>query len=72
MKPDKTENTIRFGCGFTFGLVLGFVFAVQWMASTWGCFTAIAIASGIVCGLLAMKKGDAFWYSLKDKLWWWW
>jgi hypothetical protein len=73
MKPDKTENKIRFGCGFIFGLVLGFVYAIGWVAVTWGVFVAIVIATAIVCGLLAMKYGDSFWYYLKDRSWWlWW
>lgn len=72
MKPDKTENQIRFGCGFTFGMVLGFAFAVQWVADNWGSFVAIAVVFAIACGLLAMKYGDAFLHSLKDKLWWFW
>jgi hypothetical protein len=70
MKPDTIENRIRFGCGFTFGLASGFFFAVQWVADTWGGFAATSITTAIVCGLLAMKYGDAFWYSLKDWFWW--
>ena len=68
MQPDKTEKALRFGCGFIFGLVAGFFTAFQWVMSTWGGLAALAFASAVICGLLAMKYGDAFWYSLKD--WW--
>ncbi len=68
MPPDTTEKALRFGCGFTFGLVAGFFTAFQCIASTWGGLAALAFASAVISGLLAMKYGDTFWYSLKD--WW--
>jgi hypothetical protein len=67
-RPDKTEKALRFGCGFTFGLVAGFFAAFRLVMSTWGELAALAFASAFICGLLAMKYGNAFWHSLKD--WW--
>ena len=68
MEADKTEKTLRFGCGFAFGLIAGFSASLQWVYDTWGGFAATVLVSAILCGLLAVKFGDKFWYSLKN--WW--
>jgi hypothetical protein len=65
MKPDKTEKAVRFGCGFTFGLVVGLFYALDWVMDSWGGFAAALFFSAVICGLLAMKYGDTFWCSLK-------
>ncbi|MEJ2039424.1 MAG: hypothetical protein P8X55_10865 [Desulfosarcinaceae bacterium] len=70
MQPDKSEKRIRFGCGFIFGMILGFFTAITWMTSTWGIVVFVTLGAAIVFGLLARKYGDAFWHSLKN--WWYW
>lgn len=66
MKPDKSEKRIRFGCGFVFGLIVGFFFTLSHIIETWGGVILIALSVAVVCGLLARRYGDDFWYSLKD------
>jgi hypothetical protein len=68
MKPDKLEKSVRFGCGFTFGLFIGFISSVQWVADTWGGIAVIIFSTAIISGFLAVKYGDKFWYSIKDWL----
>ncbi len=64
MEPDKSEKRIRFGCGFTFGLVVGFFGAARHIYSSAGGITAGAFVTAILFGWLAMKYGDRFWESL--------
>jgi hypothetical protein len=70
MEPDASENRIRFGCGFTFGLIAGFFSAITHIYDTWGPIISISLFAALVCGWLAKKYGDAFWYSIKN--WWFW
>jgi hypothetical protein len=70
MAPDISEKRIRFGCGFVFGLIVGFFTAITYVFETWGFIILVSLCAAIVCGLLAKKYGDAFWYSIRN--WWFW
>jgi hypothetical protein len=60
MDADRTEKRIRFGCGFTAGLVIGFSVALRWCAKTWGGLAAIIVASAMVCGWLAVRYAPSW------------
>lgn len=67
-EPDPEEKVLRLICGGLFGAVLGLVvmFRLNFLG-IWQLLTA-AFLGGAVCGIFAMRDGDAFWYSLRD--WW--
>lgn len=68
-EPDKFEKIVRFGCGSVFGFVLGLYLFLDLFASEGIIIVIMAVfAIVIICGFLAMKKGDRFWYSIKN--WW--
>ena len=69
--PDPLEKRIRFGCGFTFGLLITALCGLFWLVSTAYYVVAIALLVAIIFGVLAMRYGDRFWYSMKSWLWWW-
>jgi hypothetical protein len=68
--PDKTEKVIRFGCGFTFGIVVTFISANLWLVVEGFWSIAAALVAGLFCGYMALREGDHFWTNLK-KYWWW-
>jgi hypothetical protein len=70
MEPDKTEKVVRFGCGFVFGLVIGFFTAITCVIESWSIVVLIAFGAAVLFGWLAKKYGDAFWNSMKN--WWYW
>ncbi len=70
-EPDNLEKVIRFGCGALIGLAIGFLITLRFILSIELGFAAvISVALAGICGLLAVKHGDEFWYSLKDWLGW--
>ena len=70
-EPDKLEKVIRFGCGALIGLAIGLLIALRLIFSIeLGIAAIISVALAVVCGLLAVKHGDEFWYSLKGWLGW--
>jgi|GEM_PF-886081 len=76
-KPDKEEKGIRFGCGSLFGLLIGLFLCFNTLFGDL-FFTNNLVILGIItslillCGFLAMKKGDKFWYNLSKLFPWWW
>jgi hypothetical protein len=66
-----SEKVTRFGCGALLGIFVGASFAVRHAYSSFGLLVAVFVAAVFLCGFLALKYGDAFWYSLKD-CWRWW
>ena len=56
---DKTEGVIRFVCGAGFGSLF---------CAGWGVSTGWLISIALLCGCLAYKHGDRFWYKMSD--WW--
>jgi hypothetical protein len=67
-EPDASEKRIRFGCGFIFGGLFGFIVVLrevyQMTGMAWTCIAGIAI----LCGCLALRYGDEFWESITK--WW--
>jgi len=68
-EPDRLEKGIRFGCGGLFGAVVGFFFIIDLPPKSYGGILAACAVGAIVCGLLAMRYGDRFWYGLRDWFW---
>jgi len=71
-EPDPMEKKIRFGCGFLFGLVIGFFeFArTMYRYNSTGAVISCAVISVFLCGWLALKYGDRFWQGLPRLRWW--
>ena len=63
-KPDPTEKSLRFGCGFVFGVVVGSIFIMRQVHAMggfeWACVAGIAI----IFGFLALFGGDDFWHAI--------
>ncbi len=68
--PDAQEKTIRFGCGFVFGVVLVVGSSVTWSLVSHYYYLAAAVIVGVLFGLLALHYGDTFWERLSHWLWW--
>ncbi len=70
-EPDGFEKKIRFGCGGLFGLVVGFYSVSRLFLTSDEIikFSIVMIFSVYICGYMAMKQGDKFWHSIKEKLW---
>jgi len=60
----KVEQATRFGCGALLGLFLGFYVVIKYAFSSVGSAAAIIAAAFCICGYLALKYGDEFWYSI--------
>jgi hypothetical protein len=75
-KPDSLEKRMRFGCGFLFGLVLGFfgtlrvMYKMMYWYNSAGLVISIAVISALICGWLALKYGDRFWQEMCRLRWW--
>jgi hypothetical protein len=70
-KTDPLERKIRFGCGFTFGLIIGFFGFAKIMYASPGLVVASAVIAALVCGWLALKYGDRFWHQMIQRWRWW-
>lgn len=71
MNPtDKTEKSLRFGCGFVFGLFLFGLSSVWFIYEDHEIYLATVLVSAIVFGLGALRFGDAFWRWLASWLTW--
>ena len=68
---DKVETSIRFGCGFIFGLMCGTGTLVFGFATQDRPVLAFVVVVAIACGLLAVRYGDLFWKRLSRCFWWW-
>ena len=71
--PDTTEKTIRFGCGFAVGALIGFAITFRLARrhlpdQVFLIATLTGVAVGRFFGALATKHGDRFWQSR----WWRW
>jgi hypothetical protein len=68
----KAEKVTRFGCGALFGAIVAIYFAFRLALSSFGLVAAIIVVAVLVCGFLALKHGDNFWYAVLGKARWWW
>jgi len=48
---------------------VGFLAAARYMYHSAGWLATVAFAAALLCGWLAMRRGDEFWESLRH--WWW-
>jgi hypothetical protein len=69
-EPDAMERWIRFVCGFFFGLGLAFLLVLRQPLAGDGSNLLVLGATAGVCGLLATRFGDQFWYWISGNLWW--
>lgn len=60
----KAEKVTRIGCGALLGFVFGFYIVVKYSFESFGSAAAVITAAIWVCGYLALKYGDEFWYSI--------
>jgi len=60
----RVEKVTRFGCGALLGLFVGLYFIAKWSVVSLGVAVTVWGATIIVCGYLAMKYGDEFWYGI--------
>lgn len=63
-KPDKFEKRVRFGCGGLFGIFAGLNAALYTARNSTVVFCLTILFFVVLCGFMAMKQGDRFWYSL--------
>ena len=71
-KPDPLEKKVRFGCGFLFGLLVGFFEAARYLYRHYpaSMLTTGIVVGALICGWLAMRYGDRFWFSMLGTRWW--
>lgn len=70
-RPDGLEQGIRFGCGFTFGIVCGLYVALDWAAESDAAFWLAAGGLAVLLGFAAMYGGDRFWEGIgRHRRWW--
>ncbi len=68
-EPDALERGIRFASGFFFGVGLAFLLTLRRPLATDGANLLAMGATAGVCGLLATRFGDRFWYWISANLW---
>ncbi len=69
--PDPSEKRVRFGCGFLFGSVFGFLVVVREVALFTGPFWLCVGGVAVLFGILAVRYGDDFWRGLPNWMRWW-
>jgi hypothetical protein len=70
-QTDVVEHTLRFGCGFSFGIVVSAA-GLWWL--WWGEVATLLIAmciAGLVFGALAICLGELLWDWLAEHSKWW-
>jgi hypothetical protein len=74
--PDGTEKALRFGCGALFGVIIAAWLLLRHLVSGDAPLGWMTVAFGaVICGLLALRFGDRFWYAWRESRWlapWWW
>lgn len=68
--PDRAERLIRFVCGAIFGAGFGIGLSLLVFNLSARGVCALALAFAALCGLLAMQRGDRFWWELRSWLEW--
>jgi hypothetical protein len=63
-KVGNMEKVTRFGCGALLGFFVGLYFIAKWFIVSFGVAISIWATAILVCGCLALKYGDEFWYGL--------
>ncbi|QNA89431.1 hypothetical protein G4G28_14865 [Massilia sp. Dwa41.01b] len=62
----EAERVSRFGCGALLGFFIGLVLVIASAPSSTGFAVLAFLVPMCVCGYLALKYGDEFWYKLFD------
>jgi DnaJ domain len=66
---DRDENAIRFGVGAAFGLFVALILSWHGLPGPFFYY----IGAPLLCGWLAIRYGDDFWYYALQSIWWlWW
>ena len=66
---DRAEYAIRFAFGAVFGLLVAAKLALLGLPGA----AFYLVGAPLVCGWLAMRYGDDFWYYALERFWWlWW
>jgi len=63
-KIGSIEKITLFGCGAMLGFFVGLYFIAKWGIVSFGAAIGIWGATMLVCGCLALKLGDEFWYGM--------
>lgn len=58
------EKVTRFGCGALLGVFIGLYCIAKWRIISSGTAVVTLVVAILVCGCLALKYGDEFWYGL--------
>ncbi|WP_036168704.1 hypothetical protein [Massilia sp. 9096] len=58
------EKVTRFGSGVLLGFFAGHYFVAKWRIVSFDAGIGIWAATMLVCGCLALKLGDEFWYGM--------
>lgn len=61
---DAAEKVTRFGCGALLGIFAGIGIAIKLTLYSFGWVAAVIVGAVLVCGFLALKYGDGFWYAV--------
>ena len=61
--PSREGRLVRFGCGFVFGLVVGWCVLVRYLAFHIGLILALAVGCAVAVGAASALYGDRFWFS---------
>lgn len=60
----KAERITRFACGALLGVVFGLITVVKYLSESVAGAVAVMTGAICVCGYLALKYGDEFWYAV--------
>ena len=58
------EKATRFGCGALLGFFVGLYLIAKWTIMSFGVTASVCAVAIFVCGFLALRYGDEFWYGL--------
>jgi len=61
---------LRLGCGGAFGVLVGLVWFGDELFQGAAWAVGLVLIAGVVCAVLAMRYGDAFWDHVRHADWW--
>jgi uncharacterized membrane protein YccC len=68
-KPDRTERSLRIGCGSLVGIALTVALGIR-LAPTTVLFIVLFVVLVVLCACLAVRYGDRFFYEVLRWLPW--
>jgi len=63
-------NGVRFGCGALFGAFASLGGGRYLLRHSLGTVVVTVLAGMLICGLLAVRYGEAFWEGIASRRWW--